>query len=44
MKPYTIIGEKNLPESELEIEAEISYETLQNHAKNYVKIFDRKIR
>jgi len=37
MKPYTIIGEKNLPESELEIEAEISYETLTKHRAAAVK-------
>jgi len=31
MKPYTVISEKNLPESELELEIEISYETLARH-------------
>lgn len=37
MKPYTIISEKNLPESELEIEAEISYETLAKHRAAAIK-------
>ena len=31
MKPYTIVGEKNLPESELAIEEEINYETVAKH-------------
>src|SRR3989338_6017597 len=37
MKPYTLIGEKNLPESELEIEVEISYETLATHRAAAIK-------
>lgn len=37
MKPYTLLGEKNLPESELQIEAEISYETLAKHRSKAIK-------
>ncbi|MDO8483258.1 MAG: trigger factor [bacterium] len=37
MKQYKIISEKNLPESELEIEAEISYETLSKHRAAAIK-------
>ncbi|MCR4311309.1 MAG: trigger factor family protein, partial [Candidatus Taylorbacteria bacterium] len=31
MKTYTLTGEKQLPESELQIDAEISYETVAKH-------------
>ncbi|MSU55613.1 MAG: hypothetical protein EXS46_03715 [Candidatus Taylorbacteria bacterium] len=37
MKKYTLIGEKNLPESELEIEVEISYEILAKHRAQAIK-------
>lgn len=43
MKPYTIIGQKNLPESELQIEAEISYETLAKHRAAAIKKFSANI-
>ena len=37
MTTYKLVGEKNLPESELEIEAEISYETLAKYRTAAVK-------
>jgi trigger factor len=37
MKTYTLTGEKKLPESEMEINAEISYETLAPHRTAAIK-------
>lgn len=37
MKPYTIISEKVLPESELKIEVEINYETVAKHRASALK-------
>lgn len=41
--PYRITGEKNLPDSELEIEAEISYEALTEHRKTVLKKISAEI-